>query len=457
MKEKILIIEDDKAIVDIIRMILEEDGYEIHGAFNGISGIQKFKDIFPDIVLLDIKMPRMDGIEVLQELKKIDRQAIIIMISGHGNIETAVQTTKLGAYDFISKPFEVERLKVTIQNGLIYKNLLSENEYMKGMLGSEEKFIGNSEAMKKLRILINKVASTNSRVLITGENGTGKELVAKEIHRLSDRGNNPFIQVFCSTIPSEQIEVELFGCVEGYLQYSPAKRIGKFELAESGTIFLDEVADLTLDAQAKLLNVLSENQIEVLGSGEFKKIDVRVISSTNQNLEELISTGKFREDLYHRLKVLTINVPPLRERKEDIPELISHFSNQICKINNIIFKEFSKSAVKYLSSLNWNGNVRELRNTVEKLLILSDSKVIDKALLETGDEKFISELDKIINSSISLHKFQAVSEKIFIQKKLEENNWNISKTAEMLNIQRSHLYNKMKQLEIENPNKAIQE
>jgi DNA-binding NtrC family response regulator len=280
---KILIIEDDKAIVDILKMILEQEGYKIDYAYNGQTGLQKFNDITPDVVLLDIKMPRMDGIEVLQEIKKINEKPIVIMISGHGTIETAVQTTKLGAYDFISKPFDMDRLKLTIQNGLNYRRLLSENERMKAMMQSDEELIGKSDAMEKLKELIKKVAASSSRVLITGENGTGKELVAKEIHRQSDRKDAPFIQINCSAIPNELIELELFGNVEGYLQYSPNKRAGKFELADGGILFLDEIADLNPNAQAKLLNVLSDNKIQPLGSDESIQIDVRIIASTNHD------------------------------------------------------------------------------------------------------------------------------------------------------------------------------
>jgi two-component system nitrogen regulation response regulator NtrX len=451
--EKILIIEDDKAIVDILKMILEQDGYQTDYAFNGHSGLQKFKDISPDVVLLDIKMPRMDGIEVLQEIKKIDEKPIVIMISGHGTLETAVQTTKLGAYDFISKPFDVDRLKLTIQNGLNYKRILSENESMKALIVSNERLIGTSDAMEHLRELIKKVASSATKVLITGENGTGKEIVAKEIHLLSDRKNSPFIQVNCSAIPNDLIELELFGNVEGYLPYSPARRAGKFELADGGTLFLDEIADLNPNAQAKLLSVLSENMIEPLGSSKFIPIDVRIIASTNHDLNSLIEQGKFREDLYHRINVLTINVPPLRERREDIPLFIEYFTEQICKMNNLGKKEFTPSSIDFLKSLMWPGNVRELRNTVERMIILSESETVDKILLQDESPKFLTDLDKVINSSVSLHEFQDRSEKIFIEKKLAENNWNISKTAEMLNIQRSHLYTKIKQYNIEIPSK----
>ncbi|HEY3250715.1 MAG TPA: sigma 54-interacting transcriptional regulator, partial [Ignavibacteria bacterium] len=244
----ILIIEDDKAIVDILKMILEQDGFKIDFAFNGMTGLEKYKELNPDIVLLDIRMPKMDGIEVLQEIKKIDEESIVVMISGHGNIETAVQTTKLGAYDFIEKPFDVDRLRLTIQNGLKLKNLMAENEMMKMIMDNGSKILGKSEEIKKLKDNISKVALTSSRVLITGENGSGKELVAKAIHRESERNSNPFIQVNCATIPNDFLEVELFGCVEGYLAFSPQKRIGKFELASGGTLFLDEISDLNLES-----------------------------------------------------------------------------------------------------------------------------------------------------------------------------------------------------------------
>lgn len=449
----ILIIEDDKAIVDITRMILEHDGFRIEHAFNGKDGLVKFNSFKPDIVLLDIRMPKMDGIEVLQEIKKIDKEQVVIMISGHGNIETAVQTTKLGAYDFISKPFDVERLKLTIQNGLRYKDLLTENISMKKMFEQDETLYGSSPDMLKLKEQIVKVSATKSRVLITGENGTGKELAAKQIHRLSDRRDMPFVHVNCATIPKDLIEVELFGCVEGYLSYSPAKRTGKFEMSNGGTLFLDEIADLSLDSQAKLLTVLSENKIEPLGSSHEVPVDVRVITSTNRDLQELINEGQFREDLYHRLNVLAINVPPLRNRKEDIPEMVLMFAEEICRRNDLPPKKFTQKALDYLSSLKWPGNVRELKNTIERLIILSDSDTIDKSNIESENKPYTSELEKVIDSDTSLRDFQDISEKIFIEKKLLENNWNISRTAEALDIQRSHLYTKIKQFNIENPEK----
>jgi two-component system, NtrC family, nitrogen regulation response regulator NtrX len=449
----ILIIEDDKAIVDITRMILEHDGYSIEHAFNGKDGLIKFNSFKPDIVLLDIRMPKMDGIEVLQEIKKIDKEQVVIMISGHGNIETAVQTTKLGAYDFISKPFDVERLKLTIQNGLRYKELLTENISMKKMFEQDETLYGSSPDMLKLKEQIVKVSATKSRVLITGENGTGKELAAKQIHRLSDRRDKSFVHVNCATIPKDLIEVELFGCVEGYLSYSPAKRTGKFEMSNGGTLFLDEIADLSLDSQTKLLTVLSENKIEPLGSSQEVPVDVRVITSTNRDLQELINEGQFREDLYHRLNVLAINVPPLRNRKEDIPEMVLMFAEEICRRNDLPPKKFTQKALDYLSSLKWPGNVRELKNTIERLIILSDSDTIDKSNIESENKPYTSELEKVIDSDTSLRDFQDISEKIFIEKKLLENNWNISRTAEALDIQRSHLYTKIKQFNIENPEK----
>ena len=265
--------------------------------------------------MLDIKMPRMDGIEVLQEIRKLDTRPVVIMISGHGNIETAVQTTKMGAYDFIAKPFDVDRLKLTIINGLNYQKLLMENENMKLMMGSSEKLLGDSPAMKRLRDIVHRVASTSSRVLITGENGTGKEIVAKEIHKLSDRKDAPFIHVNCATIPRDMIELELFGSKGEFPPYTNSKREGKFELANGGTLFLDEISDLSPEAQSKLLYVLSENRIEPLGSSISVSIDVRIIASTNQDLLQFIEDGKFRQDLYHRINVLNIHVPPLRERK----------------------------------------------------------------------------------------------------------------------------------------------
>jgi len=449
----ILIIEDDKAIVDVLKMILEQDGYKVDFSFNGITGLEKYKAMDPDIVLLDIRMPKMDGIEVLQEIKKINKDSIVIMISGHGNIETAVQTTKLGAYDFIEKPFDVDRLKLTILNGLRMKQLMKENVMMKMLMDEGSYLQGSSEEMKKLRELLTKVAQSSSRVLITGENGTGKELAAKEVHAGSDRSGKHFIHVNCATIPNDLLEVELFGCVEGFLPYSPQRRIGKFELANGGTLFLDEISDLNPEAQSKLLNVLSENKIEPLGSTESIPVNVRIISSTNRNLQSLIHEGSFREDLFHRLNVINITVPPLRNRKDDIPELIDVFSIEICRKNNLPLKKFTPGSIEYLKAMKWPGNVRELKNTIERLIILSDTDIIDKANVVNESDQYSSELEGVVNATESLRDFQDLSEKIFIEKKLTENNWNISKTAEALDIQRSHLYTKIKQFNIENPEK----
>lgn len=451
---KILIIEDDRSIVDIIKMILETEGSITEYSVNGADGLEKFKTFKPDVVLLDIRMPKMDGLEVLQEIKKNNNDTPVIMISGHGNIETAVHTIKLGAYDYISKPFDVERLKLTLENALKYRALLKENLRIKSMIDSDEtEFIGSSPGIIKLKEIIKKVAGTSSRVLITGENGTGKKIVARTIHNLSDRKHQAFVHVNCATIPGDSIELELFGCVEGYLPFSPAKRIGKIEQADGGTLFLDEVSDLSMESQSKILTVLSENTIEPLGSGTDIPVNVRIISSTNRNLLKLIEDGKFREDLYHRLNVITLEVPPLRSRREDVPELINYFAKEISVKNNIPLKKFTPRAIEYLKSLKWPGNVRELKNAIERFIILSDSDVVDRENVTSGGDTYQSEIEKIINSDVTLRDFQDLSEKIFLEKKLHENSWNISKTAEALDMQRSHLYTKIKQLNIENPEK----
>ncbi|MCX7877144.1 MAG: sigma-54 dependent transcriptional regulator [Ignavibacteria bacterium] len=451
---KILIIEDDKPIVDTLKMILDTEGYKTEYSLNGADGLKAFTDFRPDVVLLDIRMPKMDGIEVLQEIKKVDKEVQVIMISGHGNIETAVQTIKLGAYDYISKPFDFERLKVTLENALRYRLLLKENIRIRSIIQTgDAELIGSSPEINKLKDVINKVSGTSSRVLITGENGTGKKIVARLIHNLSERSDQPFVHVNCATIPSDTIEIELFGCVEKYLPFSPNKRTGKIEQADGGTLFLDEVSDLSLESQSKILTVLSENKIEPLGSGKEVPVNIRVISSTNRNLLKLIEEGKFREDLYHRLNVISIEVPPLRARRDDIPELINYFSKEISIKNNIPIKTFTPRAIEYLKSLKWPGNVRELKNAIERFIILSDSDVIDREDVSSGGDTYQSEIEKLINSNITLRDFQDLSEKIFLEKKLNENSWNVSKTAEALDMQRSHLYTKMKQLHIENPDR----
>tara|TARA_B100000586_G_scaffold99388_1_gene71121 strand:- start:447 stop:1610 length:1164 start_codon:yes stop_codon:yes gene_type:complete len=377
---KILIVEDEASIRRVLVKILSEEdkSHEIYEAEDGLIALNKIKKENFDLVLCDIKMPKMDGIEVLEFTKKIKPETPIIMISGHGDLETAVDSMKKGAYDYISKPPDLNRLLNTVRNAIDKKNLTIENTLLKRKIISSFEMIGESKELNKIRDLIKKVATTDAKILIAGPNGAGKELVARSIHSTSNRAHNPLIEVNCAAIPGELIESELFGHVKGSFTGAIKDKTGKFEAANNGTIFLDEVGDMSLSAQAKVLRVLQDNCIQKVGGGKDIKIDVRVIAATNKDLKKEIEKGKFREDLFHRLAVIIINVPSLKERRNDIPLLINYFSTNISKAQGTKEKKFSKSAVKLLKSMNWTGNVRELRNVVERLIILGDEKEISE-------------------------------------------------------------------------------
>lgn len=377
---KILIVEDEASIRRVLVKILSEEdkSHEIYEAEDGLIALNKIKKENFDLVLCDIKMPKMDGIEVLEFTKKIKPEIPIVMISGHGDLDTAVDSMRKGAYDYISKPPDLNRLLNTVRNAIDKKNLTLENTLLKRKIISSFEMIGESKELNKIRDLIKKVAITDAKILITGPNGAGKELVARSIHSTSNRAHNPLIEVNCAAIPSELIESELFGHVKGSFTGAIKDKTGKFEAANNGTIFLDEVGDMSLSAQAKVLRVLQDNCIQKVGGGKDIKIDVRVIAATNKDLKKEIDKGKFREDLFHRLAVIIINVPSLKERRNDIPLLINYFSTNISKAQGTKEKKFSKSAVKLLKSMNWTGNVRELRNVVERLIILGDEKEISE-------------------------------------------------------------------------------
>jgi len=377
---KILIVEDEASIRRVLVKILSEEdkSHEIYEAEDGLIALNKIKKENFDLILCDIKMPKMDGIEVLEFTKKIKPEIPIVMISGHGDLDTAVDSMRKGAYDYISKPPDLNRLLNTVRNAIDKKNLTLENTLLKRKIISSFEMIGESKELNKIRDLIKKVAITDAKILITGPNGAGKELVARSIHSTSNRAHNPLIEVNCAAIPSELIESELFGHVKGSFTGAIKDKTGKFEAANNGTIFLDEVGDMSLSAQAKVLRVLQDNCIQKVGGGKDIKIDVRVIAATNKDLKKEIEKGKFREDLFHRLAVIIINVPSLKERRNDIPLLINYFSTNISKAQGTKEKKFSKSAVKLLKSMNWTGNVRELRNVVERLIILGDEKEISE-------------------------------------------------------------------------------
>src|SRR5688572_2411820 len=373
---KILIIEDEAAIRRVLVKILSEESekYIVEEAEDGLSGIEKIKQTDYDLVLCDIKMPKMDGVEVLEAAKKIKPEVPFVMISGHGDLDTAVNTMRLGAFDYISKPPDLNRLLNTVRNALDRKELVVENKLLKKKVSKNYEMVGNSKAISQIKEMIEKVAPTDARVMITGPNGTGKELVAHWLHEKSDRSKAPMVEVNCAAIPSELIESELFGHVKGAFTSAVKDRAGKFETANGGTIFLDEIGDMSLSAQAKVLRALQESRIQRVGSDKDIKVDVRVIAATNKDLKKEIDEGKFREDLYHRLAVILIKVPPLNDRREDIPLLIEYFSEKISNEHGTAKKSFSEKAVKMLQEYDWTGNIRELRNVVERLIILGEKE-----------------------------------------------------------------------------------
>ena len=376
---KILLIEDEAAIRRVLKKIISEENnsYEVEEAEDGLIGVNMITKFDYDLILCDIKMPKMDGVEVLEKVKKLKPEIPIVMLSGHGDLDTAVNTMRLGAFDYISKPPDLNRLLNTVRNALDRKELVVENTILKKKVSKKYEMIGDSEPLLQIKTIIEKVAPTDARVLITGENGTGKELVAHWLHEKSERTKAPMIEVNCAAIPSELIESELFGHVKGSFTGANKDRAGKFETANGGTIFLDEIGDMSLSAQAKVLRALQENKISRVGSDKDIKVNVRVIAATNKNLKEEIKKGKFREDLYHRLAVILIKVPSLNDRREDIPILIDFFANQIANEQGTVKKLFSAKAIKLLQNYDWTGNIRELRNIVERLIILGDKQVTE--------------------------------------------------------------------------------
>ena len=376
---KILIIEDEAAIRRVLKKIISEENksYEVDEAEDGLEGIEKIGKTDYDLVLCDIKMPRMDGLEVLEKLKSLKPETPIVMISGHGDLDTAVETMRLGAFDYISKPPDLNRLLNTVRNALDRKELVIENKRLKKKVSKKYEMIGESNEISQIKEIIDKVAPTDARVLITGPNGTGKELVAHWIHQKSDRTKAPMIEVNCAAIPSELIESELFGHVKGSFTGANKDRAGKFEAANGGSIFLDEIGDMSLSAQAKVLRALQENKISRVGSDKDIKVNVRVIAATNKDLKKEIAEGKFREDLYHRLAVILIKVPALNDRRDDIPLLIEFFAKQIATEQGTVKKNFDEKAIELLKKYDWTGNIRELRNVVERLIILSGKTVTE--------------------------------------------------------------------------------
>src|SRR3978361_397301 len=446
----ILIIDDERAIRKTLNEILGFEGYKIDEAADGEEGLKKFQSATYDVVLCDIKMPKLDGLEFLSKATAINPDVPIIMISGHGNIETAVEAVKKGAFDFISKPPDLNRLLITIRNAMDKTKLVKEAKVLKRRISKVQEMIGNSEGIKKIKETIEKVAPTDARVMITGENGSGKELVARWLHEKSSRAEGQLVEVNCAAIPSELIESELFGHEKGSFTSAIKQRIGKFELANGGTLFLDEIGDMSLSAQAKVLRALQENKITRVGGEKEIDVDVRVVAATNKDLLKEIEAGNFRMDLYHRISVILIHVPPLTDRKDDIGLLTQSFLDEICNDYGMPVKKISEAAIDALKALPWTGNIRELRNMVERLIILSDKTITDSdvkafanpsspALVTNGQAPPQTDFDQFAN----FQEYKDYAEREYIKFKLEKNNWNVSKTADDIDIQRSHLYSKI--------------
>ena len=447
MKSRILVIDDEAEIRRSVRMILEYEGYEVIEASSGPEGLTLAEREAPDLVFLDIKMPGMDGLDALQRIKAANDTLPVVIISGHGTVSTAVEATKLGAFDFIEKPLASERVLVTIRNALDQTRLRDENISLKRAVEIRHQMVGESPALRQVWDAIKRAAPTNATVLLLGESGSGKELVARSIHRNSLRSRDRFVQVNCAAIPEEMIESELFGHEKGSFTGATEKQIGKFEQADRGTIFLDEVGDMSAKTQAKVLRVLQEGEVERLGSAKTIKVDVRVIAATNKDLEAEIEKGNFREDLYFRLSVIPIRVPPLRDRREDIPALVRHFADLFSRDNNRRPPRFTPSALDHLQRARWKGNVRELKNTVERLIIMTPGEAID-----VDDLRDIVRLEAKATGGDNekerpgtLREFKESAERTFLVGKLRENNWNISKTAEVIGTPRSNLYKKLEQ------------
>lgn len=450
--DTILVVDDEKSIRDSIRMILEYEKYSVVMAENGADGLNILSASSASAplsaVLLDIKMPDMDGIEVLEEMKKRSPDTPVIMISGHGNIQTAVKAAKLGAFYFLPKPLDRDELLLTLRNALHQRELLYEVKKTR----DKEQILGKSAAIYAILNAIERVGPTEARVLITGDSGSGKELVAKAIFRSSKRAAKPFVEVNCAAIPGELIESELFGHEKGSFTGATTQRIGKFEQANGGTIFLDEIGDMSTHAQAKVLRALEEGKIERVGGTAVIDVDVRVLAATNKNLLEEIKKGAFREDLYHRLNVIPIHLPPLSERREDIPILVQAFIEDTCARNGIAPKNISPDALSVLTGMEWRGNVRELRNAVERLVIMCPAGTIDRADLQLlGYGAGVATLDAF-HAARTFQEFKDRSEAAFILRQLELHDWNISQTAAALEMERSHLYTKIKKFNIEKAN-----
>jgi two-component system nitrogen regulation response regulator NtrX len=446
MSRRILIVDDEQGIRAALGQLLEYEGYETRAVANAVDGIAEYERFKPHLVFQDVKMAGIDGLEALKLLKQKDPNALVVMISGHATIQTAVEATQLGAYDILEKPLDTDRILVLLRNALEHVDLQEENARLKEKIESRYEIVGRSFAIRALIDRIEKVAATPARALITGENGTGKELVARAIHKQSQRAKGPFIEVNCAAIPSELIESELFGHMKGSFTGAVSDRAGKFELADGGTLFLDEIGDMSLSAQAKVLRVLQDGVVTRIGGAKTVQVDVRVVAATNKRVEEEIAAGRFREDLYYRLNVVPIAVPPLRERREDIPGLVAHFVDLLTRREGVPPRAIEPDAVKRLAELDWPGNVRELRNTIERLLILASGPRITVADVDRLVGKRPAEEGMGMGALLDVktfEEFKLAAERSFLLHKLREFDWNVSETARALDMPRSNLYKKI--------------
>jgi two-component system, NtrC family, nitrogen regulation response regulator NtrX len=446
---RILVIDDEAGVRDALKQVLAYEGHEVRVAGSGGEGLTIYPDFRPHLVFLDVKMAGLDGLDTLSRLRELDPAATVVMISGHGTIATAVEATQRGAFDFLEKPLDSDRLLLTVRNALHQTALTVENQQFKRAVAQAHAMVGSSPALHGVRALIDKVGPTAARVLITGENGSGKELVARAIHAASSRRQGPFIEVNCAAIPSELIESELFGHMKGSFTGAFADRPGKFELADGGTLFLDEIGDLSLPAQAKMLRALQEGEVTRVGGAKSMKVDVRVLAATNKDLEAEIAAGRFREDLLYRLNVVPIVVPPLRDRTGDIAELVAFFAKGIAESAVVPSRQFDAEAVARLQRRPWPGNVRELRNAVERLMILAPGKSVTAAdvdrILGGGGEAALPGAASVDDpfTAPTFEAFKLEAEKVFLVAKLRQHDWNVSETARALDMPRSNLYKKI--------------
>ena len=451
MPKRILIVDDEASIVESLSLILRHANYSVDFCYDGVTALKMFDEGNYDLILLDIKMPKMDGMEVLENIMSINRDQLVIMISGHGNIETAVEATKKGAYYFLEKPLpDVSELLIIIKNALELKQSKDELSKYKNELLSANQIIGVSKDVQSVKYLIEKYKDLDLNILITGESGTGKLLVANMLHFTSKRANQPFVIINCASLKGENVDEELFGLV----QDGNPKIKGKLEEAEGGSILFDEISNINTEIQSKLLKVIDESKYTRVGDSKVRKTNVRFLFTTNKDLSFEISEGRFRDDVYHRINVMNINITPLRERTDDIEVLTDYFINQICKAYNISLRKFSTGALKKLVSFRWTGNVRELKNFIERIIFTVESAVIEEEDIDIPETKHTKELNDLLNRNLSLNEFQNESEKIFLLKVLKDYKYNISQTAEGLKIQRSHMYKLMTKYNIPTPTKT---